>query len=165
MNKEMQSIIRTLQNVLDGQPWYGRSVNTILEEVNVETVYNKPNGNGHSLIELLYNTLTWAAFTLEAVKEKREKGIDYYESQDWIVIDPAIHQWKKGLEELKQVHQQLITILESKDDTFLKEMVEGRQYNIRFMLNGLIQHNIYHLGQITYINKFLVLNQPPNPRS
>jgi hypothetical protein len=156
MNKEIQSIVRNLQNVLDGQAWYGRPVYAILEEVNAADVYKKPNGKGHSLIELLYHTLNWAAFVLEAVKESREKEVGYFEESDWITIDPARHDWQKGLAELKLVHRQLITILETKYDAFLKEIVAGRKFNYRFMLNGLIQHNIYHLGQVAYINKFLV---------
>jgi uncharacterized damage-inducible protein DinB len=154
--KEIQSIINNLENVLERQPWFGRPVYAILEEVNTDNVHKKPNGNGHSLIELLYHTLTWAEFVLEAVKEKKEKGVDYFENRDWIEIDPSKHTWQQGLQELKETHRQIINILQSKEDSFLKEMVEGRKYNNRFMLNGLIQHNIYHLGQIAYINKWLV---------
>jgi hypothetical protein len=34
-------------------------------------------------------------------------------------------------------------------------MVPTRSFNYRFMLNGLLQHNIYHLGQIAYVKKQL----------
>ena len=74
---------------------------------------------------------------------------------DWREIDPAIHNWKKGIEEFKEIHQHIVSILETKNDEFLSEMVKGRKFNFRFMLNGLIQHNIYHLGQIAYLNKLL----------
>ncbi len=156
MNKEILYIIKNLETVLDGQPWYGRSVYSILEEVNTDKVYQKPNGNGHSLIELLYHTLTWAGFVLEAVKEKKEKGVDYFENRDWIEINPSTHTWQDGLAKLKETHRELVLLLQTKEDDFLKEMVEGRKYNKHFMLNGLIQHNIYHLGQIAYISKYLV---------
>jgi uncharacterized damage-inducible protein DinB len=156
MNKEIQSIIKNLETVLNGQPWYGRPVYALLEEVNTTNVYKKPNGNGHSLIELLYHTLNWAAFVLEAVKEKKEIGIDYFEKRDWITINPSEHTWQKGLAALKDTHQQLISQLKTKEDNFLKELVQGKKYDNGFMLNGLIHHNIYHLGQIVYINKFLV---------
>ncbi|NJO24874.1 MAG: hypothetical protein HC867_02390, partial [Bacteroidia bacterium] len=57
MNKEIQSIIKNLENTLSGQPWYGRAVYEILGEVNEPDVYKKPGGNGHSMIELLYHML------------------------------------------------------------------------------------------------------------
>lgn len=152
MNKEVLSIIKTFQNTLSGQPWFGRSVYEILGEIKPADVYKKPAGNGHSLIELLYHMINWAEFTLGRL-EKREKNTADFENLDWRTIDSSAHSWEKGLKEFKEIHQKIIVILESKNDDFLKEMVDDRKYNYRFLLNGLVQHNIYHLGQIAYINK------------
>ena len=55
MNKEIQSIIRNMENTLDGQPWYGRPVYAVLREVDSSIAYKKPAPNSHSLIELLYH--------------------------------------------------------------------------------------------------------------
>ena len=75
---------------------------------------------------------------------------------DWRKLDPKAHSWKKGVAQLKKSHSQIISILKKKEDAFLSEMVKLRTFNYRFMLNGLIQHNIYHLGQIAYLKKMLV---------
>jgi uncharacterized damage-inducible protein DinB len=155
MKKEIQSIIRNLQNTLNGQPWFGRAVYSIIEEVDATKVYTNPNGTEHSLIELLYHMITWATFCLIQLKNAPPEEIKAAESMDWREIDPAKHNWKKGMEEFKEIHQQIVSILETKNDEFLAEMVMGRKFNYRFMLNGLIQHNIYHLGQIAYIKKLL----------
>jgi hypothetical protein len=45
--------------------------------------------------------------------------------------------------------------LKKKEDAFLEEKVDYRNYNFRFLLNGLVQHDIYHLGQIAYVGKML----------
>ena len=50
MNKETQSVIRNLQNILNGEPWFGRALFLIMEEVDASKVYTKPNGSEHSLI-------------------------------------------------------------------------------------------------------------------
>ena len=60
MNKEIQSIIRNLIQVNSGEPWFGRAVYTILDEIDPAIVYQKPNENSHSLIQLLYHMVTWA---------------------------------------------------------------------------------------------------------
>ncbi len=156
MNKEIQSIIRNLQNVLQGEPWYGRAVYEILDEIDPANVHKKSNANGHSMIELLYHMITWADYTLKNLENDPKKGLAHFESMDWRKIDPVIHTWSDGMEQLKNIHQQIITILQTKEDEFLKEPVDNRDYNFRFLLNGLIQHNIYHVGQIAYINKFLM---------
>ncbi|HWR32342.1 MAG TPA: hypothetical protein VN451_02355 [Chitinophagaceae bacterium] len=59
------------------------------------------------------------------------------------------------MKKLKSIHEKMAEILNQKEDIFLKEMVPGRKFNFHFMLNGLVQHNIYHAGQIAYLNKML----------
>jgi uncharacterized damage-inducible protein DinB len=156
MNREIQSIISKLEDVLVGDPWFGRPVYALLREIDPATVYRKPNGKGHSLIELLYHTLNWVSFCLQAVENKPGADMHYFEERDWISIDPGMHTWEKGFAELKETHRQLIVLLQTKEDALLNETVPGRRYNYRVMLNGLIDHNIYHLGQIAYVKKFLL---------
>ena len=155
MNKEMQSIISNLQNINAGEPWFGRPVYELLEEIDPSIVYTKPNDNSHSLIELLYHMITWAEFTLKRIERDNEEDLTAFEQMDWREIKPAVHTWEKGLKEYKKVHKNIVAQLEIKDDEFLKEIVDYRKYNFRFLLNGLIQHNIYHAGQVAYLHKLL----------
>lgn len=155
MNKETQSIIRRIENINSGQPWFGRAVYELLEEVDPKKAYEQPNGSEHSLIELLYHMNVWADFTLKRLEKDEEHDMSYFEKLDWRKIDPKKHTWKKGLTEFKSIHKKIISILKKKDDAFLKEIVDYRKYNYRFLLNGMIEHNIYHIGQIAYLNKML----------
>lgn len=155
MNQKLLSIIRHIENVNSGQPWYGKSVYKLLEEVNPKIVYDKPNVIEHSMIELLYHMITWADFTLKRVQGDKESDLKASEELDWRKLEPKKHSWKKGIAEFKSIHRKLIALLKKKDDAFLKEIVDYRKYNFRFLLNGMIEHNIYHIGQIVYINKML----------
>ena len=156
MNKEIQSIIQNLQNVTDGEPWYGRSVLDILEETDPAHTLITPGNKGHSLLELLYHMLTWMEFTLKRLEDSEEMDIEMTENLDWRIIDPRVHTWEKGMASFRSTGRKIIELLGEKDDSFLTKKVTYRTYNFRFLLNGLIQHNIYHLGQIAYINKYLL---------
>lgn len=155
MNNEIQSIIRNLEITLDGEPWFGRSVYAILREIDESLAYTTPNSNSHSLIELLYHSLTWAEFTLKRIERDDINDLAAFEKLDWREIDPQIHGWEEGLSAFIAAHQQIVALLHTKQDSFLEEKVDYRNYNFRFLLNGLIQHNIYHLGQIAYLHKLL----------
>ena len=155
MNKEIQTIIKSLQDTLEGQPWYGRAVYEILDETDETKVFIQPNAHSHSLADLLYHMLAWAEFTQKRIAKEIITDMAAYEAMDWRKIDPAGHSWKKGVAELKASHQKIIDLLQSKDDAFLEEIVDYRKYNFRYLLNGLIQHNIYHLGQVAYVKKML----------
>ncbi|HEY2722796.1 MAG TPA: DinB family protein [Chitinophagaceae bacterium] len=155
MRKEIEYVITTLQSILSGEPWYGRSVMAILQEINPSIVYKKPGENSHSLIELLYHMNTWADFTLKRLEKLEEKDLAAFENLDWRQIDPKEHTWEKGLAQFKVTHDLIIELLETKDDEFLSGEVDYREYNMRFLLNGIIQHDIYHIGQIAYLKKLL----------
>ena len=111
MNKELQSIIRNLERVNTGQPWYGRAVYEMLEETESSIVYKKPGENSYSLIELLYHMITWADFTLKRIEGDKEKDLPASEKLDWRKIDPKVHTWEKGLAEFKAIHKKIIELL------------------------------------------------------
>jgi len=155
MNKELQSIIRRIENVNSGEPWFGRAVFVILEEVDAKKVSIKPNGTEHSMLELLYHMITWADFTLKRLEKNNKMDLSTFEKKDWRELNPKLHSWKKALAEFKAIHKKIIALLDKKDDDFLLEIVDYRKYNYRFLLNGMIEHSIYHLGQVAYLNKML----------
>jgi uncharacterized damage-inducible protein DinB len=154
MNKELRSIIRNMENVLHGQPWYGDAVVPMLKKIHPAVVYTNPK-NSHAAIEIVYHMIAWMHFAVDAVNGKDVQGAIGEIPQNWRGIDPKVHTWNAALQELEATHAELIALLNTKDDAFLKEMLPNREYNYRFLLNGLIQHNIYHLGQIAYLKNLL----------
>ncbi len=154
MKKEIQSIIQRIENVNSGEPWFGRPVYTLLEEVDPKKVFISPNEQ-HSLAALLYHMITWADFTLKRIEKDKINDLAAAEELDWRKIDPKKHSWKKGLAEFKAIHKKIIALLKKKEDPFLDEKVDYRNYNFRYLINGMIEHNIYHLGQIAYLHKML----------
>ena len=150
MQTEIFAIVRNIETVMDGEPWYGRAIYKLLGEVDPATASIKPDKESHSCLELLYHMITWADFTLKRILKAKE---DKSDELDWRTIIPGKHNWEDGLSEYIAIHQEIIARLRTLDDDFLKEKVDFRPYNFRFLLNGLIQHNISHAGQIAYLNK------------
>ena len=163
MRKEIDYIITTLKSVLEGEPWYGKAVMSILRDVNPALAYEKPNENSHSFIELLYHMITWAEFTLKSLEKDKQIDMVAFEKLDWREIDRREHTWEKGMAQFKVTHDLIIELLRTKDDAVLSEKVDYREYNNRFLLHGLIQHDIYHAGQIAYATKLLSSNAPAAP--
>jgi uncharacterized damage-inducible protein DinB len=153
MRKEIDYFITTLHSIINGDPWYGQPAMKILQDVDAATVYKKPNETSHSLIELLYHINTWAEFTLKRLEGDEEKDMAAFEKLDWREIDTNEHTWEKAIAQFKVTHDLIIESLATKEDKFLSEKVDYREYNFRFLLHGIIQHDIYHLGQIAYVKK------------
>jgi hypothetical protein len=153
MNKEMQSIIRNLQNTISGEPWYGKPISVLMAEVDSSKASVRPYNKGHSLNDILYHMIFWSEYTIHCVNLNSPVG--GFEKLDWPALVPTEDSWQNGISEFKNIHQKLIELLQTKEDEFLKVMIPGTNYNFRFLLNGLIQHNIYHGGQIAYLTKIL----------
>lgn len=79
-----------------------------------------------------------------------------FEALDWREIAPARDNWEKGIVEFFQVNDSIIELLNEKDDAFLATTVDYRPYNFHYLVNGLIQHNVYHAGQLAYAGKLPV---------
>lgn len=155
MNKEIQYIIKQLQTSYDGQPWFGRAMKKILAEIDSASALQKPSGQ-HSMLELLYHIITWREFTISRLQPGNDKTVQYFDEHDWRQLDHSdTSLWKKGLKLLEDTQELLVTLMGNLTDDVLNNPVADREYNYRFLLNGIVQHDIYHLGQIAYVKKLL----------
>lgn len=155
MNTALLQIAAKLKEILQGDPWYGRSIYGALDDVDPTVVFVNPDEKGHAMIELLYHMITWAQFVESTLEGNAVKDMHYYEKFDWREIDPTIHTWRNGIKEFKAANKKILELLQTKNDDILEGPVAHRKYNIGYMLNGYLDHNIYHLGQIIYAKKLL----------
>ena len=155
MASEIRTILDQFEAVHVKSAWYGKPAMELFGEVDEAMVYQRPNNNSHSLIDLLYHMITWQEFTLRRLKRIKEDNPADIEKLDWRGIDPAVHTWKRGLEEFESTFRGIRDFLQIAPDSLLEETVDYRDYNFRELLNGIVQHNIYHLGQVAYVHKLL----------
>ena len=154
MNNELKMYAAQLNENFSGEPWFGRNIQAILKEINEDIASQKPNGQ-HSMLELLSQKINWRLITNNRL-EKSSATVKSFEENDWQVLD---HQekslWQKGIEQLNDTQQRLLNLINTMKDEDLQSPVHERDYENRTLINGIIQHDIYHLGQIAYIKKML----------
>jgi uncharacterized damage-inducible protein DinB len=127
----------------------------MLSEIGAEAALQKPNGQ-HSMLELLYHMIIWREFTISRLEPAKEMTLEYFDLHDWQDLD---HQdqglWSEGVKKMELSQQHLVSILENLHEAILPERVPERDYDYRHLFYGVVQHDIYHLGQIAYIKKLL----------
>ena len=155
MNREVLLIAEQLKDAYNGSPWFGRSSTEILSEIDEGMVFEKPNGQ-HSMLELLWHMITWKEFTLSRLRNDDSKPLQYFEENDWRELDHSDKNlWQEGLGQFVKLHNELVEVIQQQKDGLLPQRVSDRNYDFRKLLNGIVQHDIYHLGQIAYIKKML----------
>ncbi len=153
--RETEGIIYQLKETYEGDPWFGRATTKLLAEVNNQAAFQKSNEQ-HSIVELVWHMITWREFTIDRLRHSPQMQLEYFEKNDWRQLDHNdITLWPQALERLQETQNELIELLKHIDDSILEQQVGDRSYNFRKLLYGIVQHDIYHLGQIAYLNKLV----------
>ena len=155
MKKEIELLIGQLKDSYEGEPWFGRNAKALLGEVDEEMAFQKLHGQ-HSILELVWHMCTWREFTIHCLQASSDHDLKYFEKLDWRELNHTNRSlWQEGLAKLETTQTALLSLLQQQEDSLLEQNVSERQYNYRKLLNGIIQHDIYHLGQIAYVVKLL----------
>ena len=149
---EVERIADQLRRAHEGEAWHGPALGELLAGVNAAQAAARPVTAAHSIWEIVRHIGVW-----EAVGRRRLSGEvigDLPPEQDWpAVIEPTETAWLKMLKDLEDGHQQLQKAIALLSDRQLAEPVPVKGYTIYFMLHGLVQHALYHGGQIAVLKK------------
>lgn len=143
-----------LRRAFDGDAWHGDSVLEILKGVTAAQAAARPVANAHSIWELVLHIAAWDGavrrrMTGVAVKLSGEKNFPP-------VTDTSEAAWSKALEQVRRAHQELVKAVEKFPEKSLKKQVPGKKgahYTFYYMLHGVVQHELYHAGQIALLKK------------
>ena len=63
--------------------------------------------------------------------------------------------WKKTLAELDRQHGALVKAMQSFSDRKLHHKLSGGDYSFYITMHGVVQHDLYHAGQIAILKKMV----------
>ncbi|HUI28892.1 MAG TPA: DinB family protein [Candidatus Acidoferrales bacterium] len=142
--KEKELVSRA-NNFFSGDASYGDPAIKILEGITSDSAIRRPDKNSHNAAELLAHIVGWEDVYLKRFQGDPKATIDQNLSFDWKRIDKNEKSaWKSLVSAFEKNHRQLVSCLEQeKSDMAAKEK----------LLNNIMEHDIYHLGQIALIKK------------
>jgi len=150
---EIDRIKGQLEKAFEKQPWYGTSVLAILKDVDPSIVHRKLGP--HSIIILLKHMTIWRRY----VVHKLEGNDDFSVSEEQNFPDPPMssQSWADAINELHASQRDLISAMAKFPEERLNELVPkaSHKYTWYTLLHGIIQHDVYHLGQIALLRKAL----------
>lgn len=151
---EVERIGELLRQAFEDRPWPGPSVKEILSGVTAARAAQRPLPGGHTIWELVLHIAAWEHIVCRRIAG--EDMIDIPDDLDWPpVTDTSEAAWKKTVEDLERGHQQLRQAIAALSDDRLNDPAPGvsRPYSVYEMLHGIIQHDLYHAGQIALLKK------------
>jgi uncharacterized damage-inducible protein DinB len=147
---QTQRIADAYRAVTIKDAWYGPSLAQLLAEISSELATTPPVSGAHSIAELLQHLLLWN----ERVRNTSDSHPlePWQPEQEWaeptISWSELVTRWNKSRD-----------LLEEKIRNFpvadLAKQVPGRTYAYEKLLEGMVQHTIWHAGQIAMVRSML----------
>ena len=140
-------------------PWHGPSARQILEGVTAATAAARPIPGAHSIWELVLHVIAWRGEV--ARRLAGGEPADPAEG-DWPpVTDTSEAAWTRTLERLSDSYDRLVATLRRLPESRLDEPVgrnaaaAGTAVTYYVTLHGAVQHDAYHLGQVSLLKRAL----------
>jgi len=157
MQHENKTLTDQFQGVYIGPNWIGDSILSVLEDMPAQVAFQKPPGNRHSIAEILKHMMVWKYLLVNRLSGDNVYDVDQEQSFDTgIYGEPTSEAFKKLLSDVDDCQRDLISLLQKAKPEILQEQVAGRNYTMEYLINGVLQHDIYHLGQLAFLKKQLL---------
>lgn len=162
MNILIKHILQQLVDIQHTRTWIGSSYDSMLKGVEDDLVFVRPIPGLHSIADIISHLTLWRTEAL--LKVKTGKGSKTDESEEnWLPEEKLRAKgWTRIKAEYDNSLPELIELLKDKEDSFLDQEYYDpdfkRHYPYSFLLNGMLHHDTYHLGQLGIIIKFLKSN-------
>ena len=149
---EAERIADQLRRAYEGEAWHGPALREVLAGVTAAQAARRPLRDAHTIWEIVLHIATW-----ESVVRRRLEGEEIGElppEQDWPPVrDTSEAAWKKALADLEKGNQRLRDVIASLPEARFAETVPVKGYSFYYMLHGVVQHDLYHAGQIALLKK------------
>ena len=133
-----------------GQAWHGPALRTLLDGVTQDQATAHPIAGAHSILELVVHAGTW----IDVVARRlRGEPLESTTVEDW--SDVTKTSFPAAVEELERAQSRLLDAVARLTPADLDRNVPGKKHSIYAEVHGVLQHNIYHAGQIALLKKAL----------
>lgn len=147
MRNEVRRIEDQLRRAFEGEAWHGPALSEILKRVEAVRADSRPFPEAHTIRELLTHVLVWEE---EAIARLQGRGHqDLAPEKDW----PKGEAWTDLVARAGEVHRALLEAVGELEDSRLEDRVPGNPPTVYHLLHGVVQHNLYHAGQIALLRK------------
>ncbi|PYU28404.1 MAG: hypothetical protein DMG32_02835 [Acidobacteria bacterium] len=155
MNSESLRIGDQLRRAFTGDPWHGSPVRDLLAGITAEKARARPVPSVHSIWELVLHIDVYLHVGFEATKGVPMPKL-YGTGGDWPTLrDDSTPAWTAAQDRMFQNVERLAQAIERFDEAKLQDTVPGRPYDFYYLFHGIVQHSLYHGGQIAMLKKAL----------
>jgi uncharacterized damage-inducible protein DinB len=153
-NSQIKSFIKQIEELNEGNNWAEADLRKI-HSVEEEKIFVQPVPGKHSVAEILWHCIYWRKVIVKRMEGDLEFEKKTEKEQNFLSLELLKQKGLKNLlADFKEAGDFLINFLKTKRDNFLENEYKPG-YTFKYIVEGLISHDYYHLGQIGYVISLL----------
>jgi uncharacterized damage-inducible protein DinB len=148
---EIERIADQLSRGFDGEAWHGDPLMKILEGITATQAAAHPINGAHSIWEIVNHIRAWrSAVPIRLTGQPKE----LHGSEDWpSVTDSTDAAWRNCISDLRERHEAFMSAVRAFPESRLSDNAPNRDHSFYVLLHGMVQHDLYHAGQIAILKK------------
>lgn len=147
-NNELKSlterVIKQLNDFYNGDNWVTDNLEKKVFSLTPAIALRKTQAHNHSVAQLVSHITAWRNFVLQKLTGNNDYDIEDNSNADW--PDPV--DWNATRIEFELCHQKLVAAIKNFPVGQWHAKVSGRNYSFIYLINGIVEHDYYHYGQI-----------------
>jgi uncharacterized damage-inducible protein DinB len=145
-----ERLLDQLNRAYGGEAWHGPALRNLLDGITEEQALQHPIRNGHSILELVAHAGNW----IDAVARRLSgTAVESSSVEDW--PDEIKTSWPSALEQLERAQSRLCDAVARLSSEDLEKPIPGAKRSMYVEILGVLQHTVYHAGQIGILKKAL----------
>jgi len=148
---EVHRIVKQLQRTFQGRAFHGPAVEEVLEGVTAKMASARSPGGAHNIWQIVLHMTYWqdtARRWLQGDTRRPRPGEDWTTPQD-----TSEGAWGRAIADLSHANELLRDEVMLLDEPRLEEPIFEGMVRVETVLRGIVQHNVYHSGQISLLKK------------
>ena len=148
---EIEHLAEQHSRALGGPAWHGPSILELLKGVSAARAAARPIPGAHSIWELVLHIRTWDRVVLARLRGESFKPTP---EENWpSIVGASPKSWKRAVREMTETHRKLNQAISALSGARLSRTLPGKNYPLHHLVYGVIQHELYHAGQIGLLKK------------
>jgi uncharacterized damage-inducible protein DinB len=154
-NSRIQQHIEQLQRVYQGANWVEEDYQKKLNNLPQDEAFTQPVPGVHSVAELVWHCAYWRRVNVQRLLGNNAYRDQTFQQLNFLPLEELRQKgWAQLLQELKDSQKEILDLLKDKTDDFLENTYKpGHTFD--FLIEGTVQHDYYHLGQIGLVLRIL----------
>lgn len=150
-NPKISRFAAQFSAMYNGKPWFGDSICQILKSITPAKAYWQPNDGAHSIAQITSHMIYWRQSLIKRLNGDLDYKPSMTSEDNWRSNEQLKKTgWKSLQKSLHESQALLLSVLTKQKDSILNKKYSDKA-NYQDLINGILQHDLYHTGQIAYL--------------